>query len=264
MNDDLYIKIDKLYNQKNIPNIIFHGNYLTGKKTLLEYLLKKIYKTNENIENYVLTINCSQGKGNIKFMRENLIHFANMIINRKNGLFKSIILLNADKLTIDAQSALRRIIEIYNHSTRFFIIVDNKYKLLKPILSRFSEIYCDAKNCDKKIIDPNISILDNSIKYDYTKKKNTSLNKYLINQDTSVDFNFLIDLSHKLYNNGYSSDILINYIDTKLPNGLDKYNFLFLLDIYKKEIRNEIILIMFTLNYIYFRNNIDLENIRFI
>jgi DNA polymerase III delta prime subunit len=42
---------------------------------------------------------------------------------------------------MDAQSALRRCIELYNHNTRFFIVVENKYKLLKPILSRFCEIY---------------------------------------------------------------------------------------------------------------------------
>ena len=67
-----------------------------------------IYKTNENISKYVLLINCSHGKGNIKFIRENLKHFANTIINNNNNnyLFKSIILINADKLTIDAQSAL--------------------------------------------------------------------------------------------------------------------------------------------------------------
>ena len=44
------------------------------------------------------------------------------------------------KLTIDAQSALRRCIEIYSHNTRFFFIVENKNKLLKPIISRFASI----------------------------------------------------------------------------------------------------------------------------
>ena len=42
--------------------------------------------------------------------------------------------MNADKLTIDAQSALRRLIELFSHTTRFFIIIEDKYKLLKPIL----------------------------------------------------------------------------------------------------------------------------------
>ena len=53
---------------------------------------------------------------------------------------------NADNLTIDAQSALRRCIEQYNHSTRFFIIIENKYKLLRPILSRFSQMNIASKN----------------------------------------------------------------------------------------------------------------------
>ena len=50
-------------------------------------------------------------------------------------------LLNADQLTIDAQSALRRCIEIFSKSTRFILIIQNKDKILKPILSRFCEIY---------------------------------------------------------------------------------------------------------------------------
>jgi hypothetical protein len=56
-------------------------------------------------------------------------------------MFKIIVLQNADKLTIDAQSALRRSIEIYSNNTRFFIIVENIQKILNPILSRFCEIY---------------------------------------------------------------------------------------------------------------------------
>ena len=55
--------------------------------------------------------------------------------------FKSIVLLNGDKLTMDAQSALRRCIELFSHNTRFFLIVEDKYKMLRPILSRFCELY---------------------------------------------------------------------------------------------------------------------------
>jgi hypothetical protein len=55
-------------------------------------------------------------------------------------------LLNADSLTIDAQSALRRCIELFSHNTRFFILVENKERLLNPILSRFCEIYVSAGN----------------------------------------------------------------------------------------------------------------------
>ena len=262
MDENVINKLNKLYETKNIPNIIFHGGNLTGKKSVLEYLIKMIYKTSENIKNYVLIINCSHGKGNIKFIRENLKHFANTIINKNdNYMFKSIILLNADKLTIDAQSALRRCIEIYNHSTRFFIIVDNKFKILKPILSRFSEIYCNKKinvNNDEKKIN------------DFFSKKIYYLNKFIVFDDSVINLSlkdkivYILNLTNKLYNNGFTGNMLLYYIKNRLPDCKEKYKFLFVLDIYKKEIRNELLIIMFCLNYIYFRNNINLENIAFI
>tara|TARA_X000000368_G_scaffold281224_1_gene223143 strand:+ start:17331 stop:18119 length:789 start_codon:yes stop_codon:yes gene_type:complete len=262
MDENIINKLNKLYETKNIPNIIFHGGNLTGKKSLLEYLIKMIYKTNENIKKYVLIINCSHGKGNIKFIRENLKHFANTIINKnENCIFKSIILLNADKLTIDAQSALRRCIEIYNHSTRFFIIVDNKFKILKPILSRFSEIYCKKK----------ININNNEKKTsDFFSKKIYYLNKFIVFDDFVINLSYsdkiiyILNLTNKLYNNGFTGNMLLYYIKNRLPDCKEKYKFLFVLNIYKKEIRNELLIIMFCLNYIYFRNNINLENIGFI
>jgi hypothetical protein len=262
MDNNIITKLNNLYETKNIPNIIFHGSNLTGKKSYIEYLIKMIYKTAENISKYVLIINCSHGKGNIKFIRENLKHFANTIINNNDKyLFKSIILINADKLTIDAQSALRRCIEIYNHSTRFFIVVDDKFKILKPILSRFSEIYCSQKtsidNEDKKTTD-------------FYSKKIYYLNNFIILDDSinnlsNADKNLhILNLTTKLYNNGFTGNMLIQFIKNKLPDSKNKFKFLFVIDNYKKEIRNESAIIMFCLNYIYFRININLENIAFI
>ena len=89
----------------------------------------------------IILVNCAHGKG-IKFIRDELKFFAKSNIQSNQGiLFKSIVLLNADFLTMDAQSALRRCIELFSMNTRFFIIVENKNKLLNPILSRFCEIY---------------------------------------------------------------------------------------------------------------------------
>ena len=146
-------KLDYFIKIKKIPNIIFHGVSGSGKKTIVHNFIYKIYTiykeddsinseiTSTNIQNNVMYVNCAHSKG-IKFIREELKFFARTQINYVGGnFFKSIILSNADKLTIDAQSALRRCIELFNHTTRFFIIVEDKYKLLKPILSRFCEIY---------------------------------------------------------------------------------------------------------------------------
>lgn len=252
--------LNNLYKSNNIPNIIFHGNNLSGKKNILEYFLTLIYKDYTNIKKYVLLINCSHGKGNIKFIRENLKYFANsIIISKEHNFFKSVVLMNADKLTIDAQSALRRCIEIYNHSTRFFIIVEDKNKILKPILSRFSHIYC--KNNPKFVKN---NELYESI--DYTNKKIMNLNKYIdlqlinnISEDNKLLF--ISNLTNDLYNNGFSGNMLMTFIKNKLPDNCNKYKFLHLMDVYKFELKNEKLIILFCLNFIYFRNNIDLENI---
>ena len=104
------------------------------------------------IKTNVMIVNCAHGKG-IKFIREELKFFAKTNIQSNSGvLFKTIVLLNADNLTIDAQSALRRCIELFSSNTRFFIIVENKEKLLNPILSRFCEIYVPEHIVDGKIV----------------------------------------------------------------------------------------------------------------
>jgi hypothetical protein len=131
---------------RKIPNLIFHGSSGTGKRTIVGNFINQIYEGDRNrVKSNVMFVNCAHGKG-IKFIRDELKYFAkaNMQCN-DNNMFKSIVLMNADELTIDAQSALRRCIELFSHNTRFFIIVENKYKLLNPILSRFCEIYIPDK-----------------------------------------------------------------------------------------------------------------------
>jgi len=146
-------KLDYFYTIHKIPNIIFHGPSGSGKRTIVNEFIHKIYNNErDRIKNFVMYVNCSHGKG-IKFIREELKFFAKTHINSNSGnIFKSIVLLNADKLTMDAQSALRRCIELFSHNTRFFIIAEDKYNLMKPILSRFCEIYVPEPIVDDNII----------------------------------------------------------------------------------------------------------------
>ena len=134
-------KLNYFLKNNKIPNIIFNGSSGTGKKTIVYEFINKIYNYDKSkIKTNVLFVNCSHGKG-IKFIREELKFFAKSNIQSNSGvLFKTIVLMNADHLTTDAQSALRRCIELFSYNTRFFIIVENKNKLLNPILSRFCEI----------------------------------------------------------------------------------------------------------------------------
>jgi DNA polymerase III delta prime subunit len=260
-------KLRDLYDNDSLPNLLLYGNNLVGKKTLLEQLLIYIYKTNENIENNTLILNCSLGKGNIKFIRENLRFFANTITHKNITNFKSIILLNADSLTLDAQSALRRSIEIYNH-TKFFIVTANKSKIIKPILSRFSEIYCNDRNMD---------IINKSFKYNSnsnsnSNKINNKLSLIIKNLDNKLetlkndcdkdnenasanDYKknvLLLEHSSLIYNKGLSANNMLDYFTAKSNFKTDYYKFLFFFNIYKREIRVEEYLIYIIL---YFYSN---------
>ena len=139
---NIHNKLSVFIRNRKIPNIIFYGPHGSGKTYILNKFIHSIYGGDKTaIKNYVMRANCAHGKG-IRFIREELKFFAKTNIDFKEGaIFKSVILTNADKLTIDAQSALRRCIELFSSSTRFFIVVQNKDSLLKPILSRFCDIY---------------------------------------------------------------------------------------------------------------------------
>lgn len=141
-------RLHNFYDNQRIPNIIFHGSSSKENNELIWYFIDLIYNYDRlKIKNNVMFVNCAHGKG-IKFIREELKFFAKTNIVQSSGSvnFKSIILLNADALSFDAQSALRRCIELFSNSSRFFMVVDNKNKLLKPILSRFCLIYIPAQD----------------------------------------------------------------------------------------------------------------------
>ena len=243
--------LKELHDKNNLPNLLLYGNNLIGKKTLLEQLLLYIYQNYKNIENNTLILNCSLGKGNIKFIRDNLRFFANTIIHKNITNFKSIVLLNADSLTLDAQSALRRSIEIYNN-TKFFIVTANKSKIIKPILSRFCEIFCNTNNMNS--IYKSLTTNNNN-----NNKFNSKLAIIIKNLDISIkdlSNNFkndiLINYSSLIYNKGISANNLLEYFTNSSNFKSDFSKFVFFFDIYKKEIRCEEYLIFIIL---YFYNN---------
>jgi DNA polymerase III delta prime subunit len=215
-------------------------------------------------------VNCAHGKG-IKFIRDELKFFAKTHINSNGGnTFKSIILLNGDKLTMDAQSALRRCIELFSHNTRFFIIVEDKYKLLKPILSRFCEIYIPEPEYKGKTINLYKYNLDETFKL--TNIKNTRsewLKKELLKPITAGGINSETDLiafSTKLYEKGYSALDVIKLLEDGTSFKMDdnkRYELLVAFNKVRKEFRNEKLLVLFILNFIFLDLETNLDNISF-
>ena len=261
---DIKKKLKYFIEIKKIPNIIFHGVSGCGKNTLVNNFIHDIYHNDkEMIKNYVMEVNCAHGKG-IKFIREELKFFAKTNINLKDGeIFKTIILLNADKLTIDAQSALRRCIELFSHSTRFFIIVEDKYKLLKPILSRFCEIYVPEPIINGKVINLHNYALNETYNLGKIIKKKTDNLKKDLRLDKSYTLKEITNLCIKLYECGYSCLDIINFINTSSLHESKIYEFMIIFNKIKKDFRNEKLLMLFILNFFLFRSDSTLENISF-
>ena len=255
-------KLEYFLTINKIPNILFHGSSGCGKRTIVNDFIHQIYQNDRfKIKTLVMYVNCSHGKG-IKFIREELKFFAKTHINSNGGnTFKSIILLNADKLTIDAQSALRRCIELFSHNTRFFIVAEDKYSLMKPILSRFCEIYIPNPVINNNVI--------NLYKYNLNETFNMKeihnsrlewLKKELLKiVNKKITINDLMLICTKLYEKSYSGmDVLLLLENHKFLENIisteKRYELLFAFNKIRKE---------FMLNFIFLSSNLPLENISF-
>lgn len=282
-------KLDYFIKKRKVPNIIFHGASGSGKNHIVNDFIHKIYNGDKNyIQTYVMHVNCAHGKG-IRFVREDLKFFSKTNVDLKDGeIFKTIILLNADKLTTDAQSAIRRCIELFSRSTRFFIVVEDKYKLLRPILSRFCEIYVPEPVINNRITNLHTHYLNDVYtspfkEYDgkrntylkaainnFIKKINTSQNEISQNVEcvtpsSSLNLQECMAFIIKLYDKGYSSIDIMNFIEkSKNIEELKRFEYLTVFQKIKREFRNEKILMLFFLYFFIFRKELTLENISFI
>ena len=264
-------KLDFFYSSHKIPNLLFHGTTGSGKRTIVSEFIHKIYDNDrEKIKSFVMYVNCSHGKG-IKFIRDELKFFAKTHINSNSGnTFKSIVLLNADKLTMDAQSALRRCIELFSHNTRFFIVAEDKYNLMKPILSRFCEIYVPEPVINGAIVNLYKYNLNNLFNMkDVKTARLEALKKELlktVNKKITIDK--LMGFCSKLYEKGYSGLDIIQLLENHkfLETSLSvekRYELLIAFNRVRKEFRNEKLLILFILNFVFLSSELSLENISF-
>jgi len=268
IHENIKEKLNYFISIQKIPNIIFHGPPGSGKKTLLTDFMEEIYQGNKlKMKQYTMYVNCAYGKG-IKFIREELKFFAKT--NIQENIFKCIILLNADKLTVDAQSALRRCIELFNHNTRFFIIIEDKYKLLKPILSRFCEIYVPQPVIHNEETNLHQYHLKNTETKSYSLESLKKQLKQISTQKKEDDLKVkdLIHFSSQFYEKGYCGldimSLLENHKFMEKEITQDKrYELLICFQKIIKEIRNEKIILFFMLNFLFLSLDCSLENIFF-
>jgi replication factor C small subunit len=126
--------VDRLYSyveRNELPNLLFSGPAGVGKTTCSVAIAREIYGDDWR-ENF-LELNASDDRG-IDVVRGRIKDFARTSFGGYD--YRIIFLDEADSLTDDAQSALRRTMEQFSNNTRFILSCNYSSRIIDPIQSR--------------------------------------------------------------------------------------------------------------------------------
>ena len=137
-----------LKNQSELPHLLFSGSAGVGKTSAALCVSREIL--GKHWRDYTLELNASDERG-INMVRERVKKFSRFAGLDTEIPFKIIILDEADEMTADAQTALRRITEDTAKICRFILIANNLSKIIKPIQSR-CVVFKFTKISDKEIL----------------------------------------------------------------------------------------------------------------
>lgn len=140
-------KLDDLVNQEEVkerlkpllekkdelPHLLFAGPPGSGKTTTALVIARELL--GDLVGDYTLQLNASDERG-IDAVRERIKKFASYSDRREGVPFRLVILDEADEMTRDAQTALRRIMEETSRHTRFVLICNYSTNLIEPLQSR--------------------------------------------------------------------------------------------------------------------------------
>ncbi len=166
---------------EDFPHLLFHGIAGVGKTTMAYIVARALGLLNEEQGiSDIYEFNTSLDRG-IKVVRDKFVELSKIIpINSKR---KIIFLDEFDNMTIDAQEALRRIMEQYSRKTIFILSVNNVGKVIDPIVSRCVPIKFD-------VLKPNelVEISDKILANEKRKVDRTEIEKLAERHVSARDF----------------------------------------------------------------------------
>jgi len=134
--DEVVSMLRSCIDSGSLPHLLFYGPPGTGKTSTILAITKDLFGP-ELWKKRVLELNASDERG-ISVVREKIKTFAKGAIGTSGTAppFKVIILDEADAMTADAQSAMRRTMEEYSSVTRFCLCCNYVSRIIEPIASR--------------------------------------------------------------------------------------------------------------------------------
>ncbi|RLG22271.1 replication factor C small subunit [Methanosarcinales archaeon] len=129
--DHIVERLKAYVKQKSMPHLLFSGPPGVGKTACAISLARETF--GENWSSNFVELNASDERG-INVVREKIKNFARTA--PIGAGFRIIFLDEADALTPDAQSALRRTMEMYTRTCRFILSCNYSSKIIEPIQSR--------------------------------------------------------------------------------------------------------------------------------
>lgn len=130
--DEIVNCLKSYVSARSMPHLLFSGPAGVGKTACAVALAHDLF--GEDWRGNYIELNASDDRG-IDVVRKDIKNFAR-VTPVGNAPFKIIFLDEADMLTADAQSALRRTMEMFSSTCRFIFSVNYSSKIIEPIQSR--------------------------------------------------------------------------------------------------------------------------------
>jgi len=129
--EDTIERLQSYIDQGDLPHLLFAGPAGVGKTTCATAIARQVY--GDDWRGNFLELNASDQRG-IDVVRDRIKNFARSAFGGYD--YRIIFLDEADSLTDDAQSALRRTMEQFSDNTRFILSCNYSSQIIDPIQSR--------------------------------------------------------------------------------------------------------------------------------